>query len=92
MPFVPLIVVLHGFGIINIDRRYDESEIRYYKKSIASLNTDFQTQLLKPSPHWRTFTYMEEPLSLEEFRKILLKQIFFTMDQILDTGYLFSKK
>ncbi len=26
------------------DRRYDESEC-YYKKSIASLNTDFQTQL-----------------------------------------------
>ncbi len=44
MPFVPLIVVLHGFGIINmIDAMMNRK--CYYQQSIASLHPDFPTQL-----------------------------------------------
>ncbi len=44
MPFVPLIVCLAWIRDNKHDRRYDESEM-LLQKSIASLNTDFQTQL-----------------------------------------------
>ncbi len=50
MPFVPLIVVLHGFGYNKHDRRYDESEMllqKIYSKSQHGLSG----HSLKPSPH-----------------------------------------
>ncbi len=62
------------------------------KNLYASLNTDFQTTALKPSPHWRTLTVYGGTLSLEEFRKNTFKTKFFYNGPILDTGYLFSKK